>query len=55
MRNKVIGYTMGEFEGIKREDNYKKPKDIGTTPIPTWKKRREFFNDDVTIELNERE
>jgi hypothetical protein len=36
MKNKVIGYRMGEFEGIKR-DEYIKPIDIGSKPVPNWK------------------
>jgi len=55
MKSKVIGHRMGEFEGTKRVEDYKKPKDIGTKPVPTWKLRRSFFNDDVNIdELIER-
>jgi len=26
--NKVIGYSMGTFEGIKRENDYQKPEEI---------------------------
>ena len=37
-KSKVLGYRIGEFEGIKREykdDNNR--TDIGTRPIPSWK------------------
>jgi len=50
MKSKVIGHRMGEFEGIIKESTYKKPADTGTKPIPEWKRRREFFNDDVYID-----
>jgi len=30
MKIKCIGYTVGQFEGIKREDEYQKPDDIKT-------------------------
>jgi hypothetical protein len=35
-RNKIIGHRIGVFEGEKREEEYKKPSDIGTTPLPKW-------------------
>jgi hypothetical protein len=54
MRNKVIGYRIGEFEGERREV-YKSPADAGTILKPKWINKDKSEFDKLFSEANKKD
>lgn len=53
--SKVIGYSIKDFEGIKKEfDDISKPDDIGQIVKPKWK-RKKYKNKNLKVNKNNKE